>query len=926
MNLMKALYSLLTGEAFKFYVGGGSPAPQQQPTNQTVTQTNLPAWAQPYSEQLLGQAQALTDVNTNPYQTYTGQRLADFTPMQQQAFSNIGNMGVSQQTGQATGLAGLAGLGSLGAGANYMDMATNPAATQAFMSPYQQNVTDWQKQQAIMDYGRALPGMGAQAAQAGAFGGSRQALQQSEAQRNLQNQLAGIQAQGSQAAFNAAQQAQQFGANLGLQGYGQAGQLASTLGQLGQQQYGQQMGINAAQQQAGAQQQAMQQQGLTNAYQDFLNRQNYPYQQLAFMSDILHGTPTGGITTSQQYQAAPSMANQIMGYGLGAYGLSKMFGKEGGAVPSGLKKYAKGGEVKYAAGGSIEGQYQLALKMGIPRLQQIISGQEPSEIPPVVAAAAMRELQQAQVAAQGMQAQQELARDPGTVLDRMKAQQLPQEAGVEALNTDNLNDVVEKASGGIIGYDTGGEVDRYNIASGETWLGQGIQRSKAALKDIAGLLTLQPWQTDPERVAQGDFRTNAEVEGYTPSGYAVNERTDELKKRLAAQQAAQPKTPVSSAPTSSFDPMNPWARVGLPAAVASASPTAIPTPQMSPRRDMAAQFTQQTPPPKTTRRVATSAAPKGEPQIVLDPSVQRPMPEPTGIETLAPAPKQQAPAFGLPEALTQMQDITKGYTDKQAELIKSLTPSAEEKEKQGNERKAIMALKAAGEFLKPGVPGTAARLGNIGSGIAELATQYSKEDKEDKRTALAAQISLLGSQAQLAQGNAKSAVDLFQHGEKLTYQYANLEAEREFRRVEQELKKQGLSDEKVYRDATIAAKNRELDIMAQYRKDWARITEGKGANRGALTQAQSAAIQQRAQVQVDKEFKDNRFLADYKKQYPGFSDVQLRQQRLNEKIRSLKEHNMSYDLGAFDEGGGTFNPYYSNSPPEGAGIVDMRSR
>jgi hypothetical protein len=114
--------------------------------------------------------------------------------------------------------------------------------------------------------------------------------------------------------------------------------------------------------------------------------------------------------------------------------------------------------------------------------------------------------------------------------------------------------------------------------------------------------------------------------------------------------------------------------------------------------------------------------------------------------------------------------------------------------------------------------------------------------------------------------------------------------------------------------------------MAQYRKDWARITEGKGANRGALTQTQSAAIQQRAQVQVDKEFKDNRFLADYKKQYPGFSDVQLRQQRLNEKIRSLKEHNMSYDLGAFDEGGGTFNPYYSNSPPEGAGIVDMRSR
>jgi len=88
---------------------------------------------------------------------------------------------------------------------------------------------------------------------------------------------------------------------------------ASTLGQLGQNQYGQQMGINAAQQQAGAQQQAFNQQGLSNQYQDFLNRQNYPYQQLGFMSDILHGTPTGGVTTKQESQVAPSMFSQIAG-------------------------------------------------------------------------------------------------------------------------------------------------------------------------------------------------------------------------------------------------------------------------------------------------------------------------------------------------------------------------------------------------------------------------------------------------------------------------------------------------------------------------------------------------------------------------------------------------------------------------------------
>lgn len=299
------------------YIAGGggssSPAPSA-PTQQTVTQSNIPEWARPYGEKLLGQAQALTDINQNPYQQYQGQRIAGFNPLQQQAFQNVSNMQVSPQTGQAAGMAGLAGLGGLNAGQNYQNMATNPGDIAAYMSPYQQNVTDWQKQQAVMDYGRQLPGMNAQAVGQGAFGGSRQAIQQSEAQRNLQNQLAGIQAAGTQNAFQNAQQAQQFGANLGLQGYGLAGQQAATLGQLGQQDYGQRMGINAAQQAAGAQIQGLQQQGLTQAYQDFQNQQRYPYQQLGFMSDILRGMPSGQATQSI-YQAPPSTLSTLAGVG-----------------------------------------------------------------------------------------------------------------------------------------------------------------------------------------------------------------------------------------------------------------------------------------------------------------------------------------------------------------------------------------------------------------------------------------------------------------------------------------------------------------------------------------------------------------------------------------------------------------------------------
>jgi len=310
------------------YIAGGGGSPQQQaaPSSQTVTQSNVPAWAEPYAMRNLGQAEALTDINQNPYQQYQGQRVAGFNPMQQQAFSGIGGMQTSPQTGQASNMAETAGIGSLYAGQNYQNQATNPGAIQSYMSPYQQNVTDYQKQQAISDYGRALPGQGAAAVAQGAFGGSRQAVAGAEGQRNLQNQLMGIQATGTQNAFQNAQQAQQFGANLGLQGMGQANQSAGMLGQLGQQDYTQRMGINAAQQQAGAVQQAQTQQGLTNQYQDFLNQQRYPYQQLGFMSDIIRGTPSTS-SAMTMYQAPPSTASMYAG--AGQLGLAALLGNRG---------------------------------------------------------------------------------------------------------------------------------------------------------------------------------------------------------------------------------------------------------------------------------------------------------------------------------------------------------------------------------------------------------------------------------------------------------------------------------------------------------------------------------------------------------------------------------------------------------------------
>ena len=294
--------------------GGSSGGGGSQQTTATTYQTNIPDYARPYVESMLGATQQQlfnTDTSGNitgirpyvPYSQDPSQYIAPFSPMQQQsqyaasqlqspeqiaAGSNLayqGGMGAlgsaqqanmlgqtalaygesgagygaagsqygaqgaraaqqaamqaqlqAQRYGQGAANVGMQGLGygsqaagygqqaaqaagqGFGAGQAYAQQATSPEAMAAYMSPYQQNVVDYQKSQAVRDYNIAQQGRKAQAVGAGAFGGSRQAIAESEAQRNLQSQLQGIQGTGTQQAYQNAQQAQQFGANLGLQG------------------------------------------------------------------------------------------------------------------------------------------------------------------------------------------------------------------------------------------------------------------------------------------------------------------------------------------------------------------------------------------------------------------------------------------------------------------------------------------------------------------------------------------------------------------------------------------------------------------------------------------------------------------------------------------------------------------------------------
>jgi hypothetical protein len=352
--------------------GGGGPAPA--PSSQTVTQTAIPEYARPYVETMLGKSEALTDINQNPYQNYGGQRIAGFNPTQENAFQEAINRQSASQLAPATGLAAASGMGSLGiagqmagAGQQYANQATNPFAQQAYMSPYIQNALQPQLQEMQRQYDITGLQQRKAATGAGAFGGTRDALMRAENERNKNMAMNQAIGSGYQNAFQAAQQAQQFGANLGLQGYqgalsglGQAGQAASTLGQLGQTQFGQESALNAERQKIGAIQQAQAQQGLDLGYQDFLKQKNYPYQQLAFMSDMLRGLPLSQ-SAQQVYTAPPSTASQLGGLGmsaLGIYGASGGFRAKGGMVGKGYaegglmaaKRYKEGG---YADGGDI---------------------------------------------------------------------------------------------------------------------------------------------------------------------------------------------------------------------------------------------------------------------------------------------------------------------------------------------------------------------------------------------------------------------------------------------------------------------------------------------------------------------------------------------------------------------------------------------
>ena len=326
-----------------------------EPTQVTQTQYGFAPEIAEYAQTMLGQAAALTDTEINPYMQYQGERVAQFSPLQNQAYQNAALMQSQPQLQDATALTGQAGLGALNtqytfnpadfgkafSGATTRDAQGNVTGN-SMMNPYMQGVVERQQADAQRQAEIARQTQNAQATRSGAFGGSGNLIANNQLNAALMRQKGDIQATGLNNAYNQAMgqyntqnqlnaQQQQFGAGLGLQGLQAANQSAQNLGTLGNLQYQQNMGVNQLQNQYGLQQQAQQQKDVDTKYQDFLNYQNFPYKQLGFMSDMLRGAPLSQTGTSL-YQAPPSTAQNVMSLGLGAAGISKLAGMANGGV------------------------------------------------------------------------------------------------------------------------------------------------------------------------------------------------------------------------------------------------------------------------------------------------------------------------------------------------------------------------------------------------------------------------------------------------------------------------------------------------------------------------------------------------------------------------------------------------------------------
>jgi len=258
-----------------------TPGSTGSPLAGSANMSTLSEYAGPYVTDMLGKAQALSNA---PYQVYGGPMTAGESGLQNKMFQGLGGLTFPGQLGQSFSSSGAYSLPTMTSTGITSTPNTGPTGTAAqYMNPYLQGVLQPQLEELRRQSQINLQPDLAKLTQAGGFGGGRQAIMQSEADRNLlqaQNQAIGT---GYANAYDKAMQ--QFNTEQG-----QAKTLADMMGQ------------------AGAQQRGIEQEGITADYNEFLAQRDDPLKKVQFLQSMLQGLPISTVSNIPQAQTGSQQA------------------------------------------------------------------------------------------------------------------------------------------------------------------------------------------------------------------------------------------------------------------------------------------------------------------------------------------------------------------------------------------------------------------------------------------------------------------------------------------------------------------------------------------------------------------------------------------------------------------------------------------
>jgi len=272
----------------------------------TVNYTsNLPPWHANAWEQLYNRGNELSQ---QPYTPFEQPRIAGFSADQTNAMDMVrNNVGIGTPT-----------LDSAITTAQGAVQAPTQAGIQQFMNPYDNLVTNSILDELVRRNQVAAQGDAATAVRAGAFGGDRFGLVESERNRNLNQVMGDVLSQRGAANFAQALDQVNKQQAIGLQGAGLLSNLAGNQQSMATNDATTLMGI-------GTLQQGQEQQNLDLNFADFQAQQKFPYDNIKFLSDLLRGTPSAQSQTTST-QPEQSSAAQWVGLGLAGIGtLGKAF-------------------------------------------------------------------------------------------------------------------------------------------------------------------------------------------------------------------------------------------------------------------------------------------------------------------------------------------------------------------------------------------------------------------------------------------------------------------------------------------------------------------------------------------------------------------------------------------------------------------------